>query len=142
MPKYSSSIEIAGTAAEVWHVLADVNSWPHWLPTVTAVFAQTEQKIQIGNRYAVHQPRLRPAVYEVTELRENQRFIWETRAPGIRTIADHIIERIGDNKVRVILSVDIRGALGSMLGFLAGGLTKNYLQQETQALKKTVERTG
>lgn len=142
MPKYSSSIEITASAAEVWHVLANISLWPEWLPTVTAVFAQNGNEIKTGSRYAVHQPRLRPAVYEVTLVRENQRFIWETHAPGVRTLADHIIEHISEEKVRVILSVEISGVLGSIFGFLGGNLTKHYLEQEAQALKKTVENSG
>jgi len=65
---YESKIVINARSHRVWQVLSDVTRWPQWLPTVTRVVALNGESIVVGARCLVQQPRLKPAVYTVTEL--------------------------------------------------------------------------
>jgi len=62
---------INASPAAIWQVLADVERWPTWTPTVLEVEPLTSNGhkagLKVGARYRVVQPKLRPAVYEVTE---------------------------------------------------------------------------
>lgn len=141
MPKYNSEVVIQARSEKVWPVLSDVVTWGDWLPTITHIQPLDQPGIAMGARYEVHQPKLKPAVYAVKLIKSNSRFAWESRQWGVHTWADHVIEPDGPGQVRVRLSVEIRGILGSTLGHFAGELTRSYLAQECLALKNRVENT-
>ena len=71
---------INASPAAIWQVLADVERWPTWTPTVLEVEPLTsngaKNGLKVGARYRVVQPKLRPAVYEVTECAPHQAFTW------------------------------------------------------------------
>ena len=51
----------------VWSVLADVEHWHNWTPTVIEVKALNGTGLKAGAKYRVVQPKLRPATYEPSE---------------------------------------------------------------------------
>jgi len=51
----------------VWSVLADIEHWRDWTPTIIEVKALSGSGPKVGAKYRVVQPELRPATYEVTE---------------------------------------------------------------------------
>ena len=55
----------------------------------------------VGARVRIEQPKLRPAVWEVSALEPGESWTWVSRAPGIRTTAIHVLERVGVNETRV-----------------------------------------
>src|SRR6185312_14152088 len=75
----------------VWQILADVEHWRDWTPTVTEIKPVGSTGMKPGARYRVMQPKLRPAIYEVTNYVPGQRFTWEQKLPGGALIADHQI---------------------------------------------------
>lgn len=75
----------------IWKVLSDVEHWCDWTPTVLRIEPLTNAGLQVGARYRVTQPKLRPAVYEVIECVPNQIFTWAQKVPGGALIADHRI---------------------------------------------------
>lgn len=87
------------TAAEpstVWRILADVEHWPDWTPTVVEIKPLSSSGLMVGTRYRVVQPKLRPAVYEVTECVSNEAFTWAQKLPGGTIVADHRLSARGD----------------------------------------------
>ena len=66
----------------VWQVLFDVEHWRDWTPTVVEIKPLSNNGLTVGARYRVVQPKLRPAIYEVTECIPNQAFTWVQRLPG------------------------------------------------------------
>jgi uncharacterized protein YndB with AHSA1/START domain len=134
----SITVDIAAPPERVWQVLSDVESWPSWTPTITAVHLLDDPTLQLGGRAMVQQPRLPDAEYVVTELIAGRSFIWVTDRPGVRTTASHTIEPVPTG-ARVRLSVAQTGWLGGLIGRLYRGLTDRYLHNEANGLKRTCE---
>lgn len=134
----SITIDIAAPPERVWAVLSDVESWPSWTPTVTAVTLLDDRNLQLGGRAKVQQPRLPDAEYVVTELIAGRSFTWVADRPGVRTTASHTIEPLPAG-ARVRLSVAQTGWLGALAGHLYRSLTDRYLANEANGLKHTCE---
>lgn len=124
----------------VWLRLSDVLRWNQWTPTVTQVEALDRPELGLGNRYRVHQPKLRPATWSVTRLEAPLRFTWEARFPGVRMIADHSIERVSSGLAAVTLRFSFEGWLGPLVGRLNRKLVQSYLATEAACLRSAVER--
>jgi hypothetical protein len=139
MPSFTATALVAASSQHVWPVLADVVRWPEWLPTVTAVEALGSLPLTVGGRYRVLQPKLRPVIWSVVDLEPQTRFSWQSRAPGVRTLANHILSPAAGGSTSVTLQVSFTGPLGWLVGLLAGRLTREYLEREAAALKQRVE---
>jgi uncharacterized membrane protein len=142
MPSYTASVSIAAPHESVWPVLAAVSSWPGWVPTVISIESLDSTSLNIGARYKIVQPKLRPTTWIVTSVEPPRRFAWESRSPGILVVADHIIEEASLCKCNVVLRVSFSGFLGALVGRLLRSITERYLAQEAAALKLKVEETN
>ncbi len=139
MAVYEATTDIRAPAERVWAVLSAVEAWPQWMPTVSGVEPLRETSLQVGRRYRVTQPKLRPTVWAVSVVETDRRFEWRAKSPGMELVADHVIESTGQGATRVRLRFEFKGLVGAFLGVVFGALTRNYLSQEAQALKDRVE---
>jgi len=87
------------------------------------------------------QPKLRPAVWQVTELEDGRNFTWTTRAPGLRMKAAHLVEPQSTGS-RAALTLEISGMLAPLVWRLYGRLIDEYVTTEVQGLKKRCEAAG
>lgn len=139
MAQFSTTIDIAAPPARVWDVMRDVERWPEWTGSVRSLHLLDDKgPLRIGSRARIRQPRLAPATLEVTELDDGKCFTWVTRSLGVRATAHHGIEPIQSGS-RVTLSVHFDGPLGPLAGWVAGGLTRRYLDMEAAGLKRRSE---
>ena len=139
MPSYEASISITAPGESVWRVLAAVDAWPEWLPTVKSVQPLDKSPLKLGFRYTVVQPKLRPATWIVTELDPPRRFVWQARSPGLLMVAEHTIQESLPGNSHVTLRFSFRGLLGAPMGWLFRSVTERYLSQEAASLKHKVE---
>jgi hypothetical protein len=139
MAAYESSIAIAAAPESVWRDLSAVADWPEWLPTVLRVEPLAGRPLAVGARYRVLQPKLRPGVWVVTRVEPPRRFTWESRAPGMLVVADHLVEATAPGTSTVVLRVAFSGLVGVALGRVFRSITQRYLLQEAAALKSRVE---
>ena len=139
MAAYEATSEIQAPAERVWAELSAVEAWPQWMPTVTRVEPLREATLQVGRRYRVTQPKLRPEVWTVSAVEPDRRFEWRAKSPGMELVADHVIESKGPDAARVRLRFEFNGLVGALLGAVFGALTRDYLRQEAQALKRRAE---
>ncbi|MES2125171.1 MAG: SRPBCC family protein [Gemmatimonadota bacterium] len=142
MATYEASTDIQATAERVWAALSTVEVWPQWLPTASGVEPLQEGGLEVGRRYRVTQPKLRPQVWTVTALEPGRRFEWRARSPGMELVADHIVEHRDPDAARVRLRFEFNGLVGALLGAAYGALTQSYLNQEAAAVKGRAEKTG
>ena len=138
MVTYEASISIATSRDTVWRWLSEVAAWPEWLPTVASVRVLDAARLQLGARYVVRQPRLRPTTWVVTVLEPPRRFAWAARSPGLRMTADHVIGE-SPSGATVLLRFSFGGFLGGLIGRLFRATTESYLAQEAAALKHKAE---
>jgi uncharacterized protein YndB with AHSA1/START domain len=131
---------INASPAAIWQVLTDVERWPTWTPTVLDVqpLAPNGHGLKVGARYRVTQPKLRPAVYEVTECAPHQAFTWIQKAPGATMIADHRLSPFSSG-TEVELSFSTEGLLGSILGGMYSKRIADYIRTEARSLKQHCE---
>lgn len=132
------AVDIGAPPEKVFGVLCDVEHWPEWTPTMTSVQRLDSAPFGVGSRAQVRQPRLRPAVWEVTELEEGRSFTWITRAPGLLIKAGHGVERRGAG-CRVELSFEMSGLLAPVASLLFGAMIGKYVTTESQKLKARCE---
>jgi ribosome-associated toxin RatA of RatAB toxin-antitoxin module len=139
---YEYRIIVNAQPHRVWNLLSDVTRWPQWLPTVTHVEALDGEPIVVGARYRVQQPKLRPAVWTVTEVEDSRRFVWEAYLTGIRMVAEHDIVDKAQGVSEFILRYSFGGLLGGVVGRIYRPIVTQYLAQEATALKQAVERSS
>jgi hypothetical protein len=124
----------AAHPSTVWQVLADVEHWPDWTPTVVEIKPLNGTGLMVGARYRVVQPKLRPAVYEVTECVPNEAFTWVQKLPGGTMVADHRLSPRGD-ATQVELSFASEGLLANLIGKIFSGTISDYVATEAKSLK-------
>ena len=138
MKDFSISVQVAAPPDRVWAVLSDIERWHEWTPTIRRITRTNAGPFRIGARARVHQPRLPPADWIVTALHEGRGFDWESRAPGVRVLARHLVEPSASG-TRVTLSVQYSGLLGNILGRVTAALNRRYIALEADGLKRRAE---
>lgn len=139
MPTYVYALTIDAPASRVWQVVSDVEHWPELTVSMTSVRGLDGPRPAVGARFEIRQPKLRKAVWTVTQLDEGTGFVWESRAPGIVSRGTHLLEPDGD-RTRLTLTIDQSGVLAWPVGLLAGGMTRRYLMLEGQGMKSRSEQ--
>jgi uncharacterized membrane protein len=136
--RFETTVVIAADPGRIWSTWLDVECWPDWTESVDSAQRLDEGEFGVGSRVRLKQPRLRPAVWEVTELEPGRSFVWTTRSGGMSMTASHLIEP-GSGAATVRLSFDLTGPLSGLFGRLMGGRIRAYLATEAEGLKATVE---
>lgn len=136
---YRAQQDITATASEVWNALANVTVWPEWLPTVLEVQPLAGQVLSVGAKFKIIQPKLRPTVWEVTELHPGENFAWQASSPGLMLWANHTVVELLDRRSEVLLEFRFSGILAPLIALLAGSVTKRYLAIEVASIKRRAE---
>ena len=137
--KFETAIDIDASPASVWRVLTDVESWPKWTASMTSVERLQQGELGVGGSARVTQPKLKAAVYTVTECEPGKSFVWEMHATGVRVRAIHLVEERGEGQARMVLGVEQTGALSGLIDLLLGKRTRQYVRMEAEGLKKAAE---
>ena len=130
-------IEIAAPSERVWTVIADVERWHEWTPSITSI-RLLDGSMAVGARAEVRQPKLPPLVWRVTALEPGRFFDWEVRSPGAHTVGSHRVEPRGSGSLAT-LSLVQSGPIGWLVGRMMLDLTREYVSMEAAGLKKRSE---
>jgi uncharacterized protein YndB with AHSA1/START domain len=136
--EFEAEFATVATPERVWAALTDVESWPPWISSYNSVTRLDSGPLAVGSRADVRQPGLARATFTVTALEPGREFTWESTAPGVRTVARHLVEA-GDGGTRLELSVHQSGPLAGAVGLLLGGKIRRYLQLEGRGLCAAAE---
>ena len=112
MNRFTIITDIPAGPDRVWAVLADVERWSEWTPSVIRIRRLDPGPLAVGSRVRIHQPRLLPAIWRIGELAEGRRFTWVT------------------------LSVRFEGLLASLVARLTRNLNRRYLELEAAGLRR------
>ena len=138
MRSFGTVVDIDASAARVWSVMRDIEHWHEWTPSVRSIERLDDGPLAVGSRARIRQPKVLPAIWEVTAIEEGRGFTWITRSPGVTATANHRLESTGRG-THVALSLHFGGPLGSMAGWLLRGLNNRYLSLEAAGLKRRSE---
>jgi uncharacterized membrane protein len=134
-----ASVTIEAPASTVWDVFAEVERWSEWTASITSIAALDGPAIEVGNRFAIKQPRMPKVVWVVTEVEPGMSWSWRQRTPGATTVASHEVVAQGGERTLVRQRIDQRGPLGVLVGALTRGMTRRYLALEGEGLKSRSE---
>ena len=140
MKCFESTVAIDAPAARVWEALTDTDHWYEWTPSITRIERLDEPPIKIGSRFRIVQPRLRTAVWTLSELTPARSFTWTTGNLLLDVTAEHIITTSKDSSCIVTLRVTFSGLLSRVAARLGRPLTEKYLGFEASGLKRRSER--
>ena len=132
--EFRITMEIPAPPQLVWSVMADVERWPEWTASVSRIKRLSPGPLQVGSRMRIHQPKLPPALWRVTELSPDAGFTGVSVAPGVRVTARHTVEPIATG-TRVTLSIRYEGLLRRLLARWTGELNERYLAMEANGLQ-------
>ncbi|WP_406067479.1 SRPBCC family protein [Micromonospora sp. NBC_01638] len=138
--RFEAATEIAADVEQVWAVLVDVQRWPEWTASVSRAERGEPGSLSVGATARLTQPKLRPAVWRVTELTGQREFVWVSDTPGVRTTAEHRLLPLPDGRTRVELAVSQSGPLAGLIGWLYGGLLRRYVRMEADGLRRRCEQ--
>ncbi|WP_433391876.1 SRPBCC family protein [Micromonospora sp. KLBMP9576] len=138
--RFEAGTQVAAGAEQVWAVLVDVEGWPQWTPSVRRAARREPGPLAVGATALLEQPRLRPAVWRVTELTRGLSFTWESRSAGVRTVGEHRVLPLPDGHSRFELALTQSGPLAGPVGWLYGDLLRRYLRMEADGLRRRCER--
>ena len=139
MSDFRHVVEIKVSPARVWSVLLDVEHWPEWTTSVTRVQRMDVGPLTLGSRTRIWQPKLMPAVWQVTSLDEKRRiFAWTTHPFSIKIVGRHQVEAV-DAHSRVTLSLDYSGPLGAIMARIYRDLNWDYIAREANGLRARCE---
>jgi uncharacterized membrane protein len=132
------TVSIDAPPEKVFAVLCDVERWPEWTSTMTSVQRLQSGRLAAGSSARVRQPRLRPAVWQVTVFENQRNFTWAAHSPGLRMTAGHLLEPTVAGS-RVTLSFELSGFLAPLVSWLYDSLIEGYISTEASGLKKHCE---
>ncbi|NYF57761.1 SRPBCC family protein [Micromonospora purpureochromogenes] len=138
--RFATSTEIEADIDRVWAVQTDVERWPEWTDSVRAARRLEPGPLTLGSTARLEQPRLRPALWRVTEIDAPRFFAWESDSPGVHTRGEHRLVSLSDGRVRADLVVVQTGPLAPLTGLLGGRLIRRYLRLEADGLRARCER--
>lgn len=135
---FSISIDIAAPPEVVWAVIADVERWHEWTPSVRDIRRLDRQPLAVGSRALVRQPKLPPAMWTVTHLEPGRGFTWKSGLPTMWVHAHHSVVPIASGG-RATLGLRFEGPIGRLLGHLTRRINDHYLGLEAAGLKRRSE---
>jgi uncharacterized membrane protein len=133
------TVDIAAPPQRVWDVMIDVERWPEWTSSVSSVELLDGGPLKVGSRARIRQPRLAAAVWTVTTIEPGRYFEWRSVLPGLTSIGGHRIQPLGDERCRVLLSVEWKGVLAPLINLIYGELSRRYVTTEAEGLKRRAE---
>ena len=119
-------------------MLADVQRWPEWTASVTSAQLLDARDFKSGSRVRIKQPKLPSVVWQVTGFDPGRSFEWRAGAPGLRSVARHIIEA-ADSGSRATLWIEQTGVMARLLNLFYRSLTQRYVRMEAEGLKSRSE---
>jgi hypothetical protein len=138
--EFTHTLHVPTSIQRLHAAFVDVEDWPNWTPSITSVRRLDQGPLTVGSRAEVRQPKLPRAVWTVTRL-DDEAMVWESRAPGVHTIGEHLAVPEGDG-VRLTLRLVQNGPLGWLIGRLYAGLTRRYLSLEAEGFRRCCTTTS
>jgi hypothetical protein len=136
--RFEHTIDINASPAQVWNILADVQRWPDWTPTVKSFEWVEGDGLALGVRARLDVDGAGKGIWTVTSLDEGRSFSWANVTRGVHTVGGHVVDsREGGS--RVTLTLEQSGMMATLLRPLIARVSNRNLPIEAVGLKRASE---
>lgn len=108
------SVETSAKPESIWHVLRDVRRWPEWNAGIEHI--ELEGPFASGTWFRMTPPGQEPVHSMLTDVRENECFVDETRVEGLLIRVIHRISETADGRRCITYIVEARGPEAATIG--------------------------
>ena len=137
--RIEESVTILASRERIWEVLIDVEHWHEWTASITSIQKLDGAPLSLGSKVRIRQPRLREAIWAVTVFDPPNGFVWESHAIGVHSTGEHWITQLAAGECHLVLKFLQTGLLSPVLSPFFAGLTRRYVQMESNGLKARCE---
>jgi hypothetical protein len=134
-----ADVEIRATVPVVWRLIADVEHWPDWTPTVVSLRGTDAGPLSIGASYRIRQPGLPVRTYRVTSLQEQCEMTWETNTAGLRMVASHQVWPTHTGSCAQLV-FSVMGVLAPVVRLLYAQRIGGMVNLEADSLRRAAEQ--
>ena len=124
---------------DIFNVLTHLEQWNQWTQSISEMSILNEDVPGLGARVKVLQPKLPPAIWTITEIKQDKSFTWEKKSVGLKMISEHLILSVA-NETSVTIRTTYEGLLANLFYKLTHALTDRYMTMEINGLKKECEK--
>ncbi|WP_314241979.1 SRPBCC family protein [Streptomyces sp. DSM 40907] len=125
MWEYEHSIETAAAPEAIWRLWADVENWGAWNAEIEKI--EISGPFSAGTEITMTPPGDDPILLRIAEAVEGERFVDEARFGDILLRTTHRIDRIGQDRIRVVYRMEITGSGADEVGPQIGpGITADW----------------
>jgi hypothetical protein len=137
--EYTETVRTTADPSRAWQAMAAVTSYPQWTESMTAVAGLDGPELAVGHRFRIRQPGFPAVVWRVTQVRDGETFTWESRSPGLHTVASHWLTTNDDGTTEITLRLRQTGALSAVMRLMTQAKTRRYMALEAAGLKAASE---
>jgi hypothetical protein len=132
------SIETTASAEAIWRLWADVPGWPDWIGDIEHI--EISGPFAAGSTISMTPTGQEPVELRIAEASEPEQFVDEADLGDavVRTI--HRVERVDDERNRIVYRMEISGSAGDRLGPQIGPEISGDFPETLAALAKQAER--
>ncbi|MET4097290.1 polyketide cyclase [Arthrobacter sp. UYCu712] len=125
MWEYENSIETSATPEAIWRLWADVENWGAWNAEIEKI--EISGPFAAGTQIAMTPPGDDPILLLIAEAVEDKLFVDEARFNGLQLRTTHRIDRIDQDRIRVVYRLEITGTGADEAGPKIGpGITADW----------------
>ena len=107
-------VETCASPEAIWALFRDVQNWPRWNAGIEEI--ALEGPFAAGTHFMMKPPGQDALRSVLTEVRENEGFVDETRVGDLVIAVAHRIEKLPAGRTRVTYAVDARGPDAAEIG--------------------------
>jgi hypothetical protein len=125
MWEYEHSIETSATPGAIWRLWADIENWGAWNTEIEKI--EIDGPFAPGTEITMTPPGDDPVLLRIAEAVEDELFVDEARFDGLLLRTTHRIDRIDQNRIRVVYRMEITGIGADEAGPQIGpGITADW----------------
>lgn len=125
MWEYENSIETSATPEAIWRLWADVENWGAWNAEIEKI--EISGPFAAGTQIAMTPPGDDPILLLIAEAVQDELFVDEARFNGLLLRTTHRIDRIDQDRIRVVYRLEITGSGADEAGPQIGpGITADW----------------
>jgi hypothetical protein len=129
MYTFECEATLAAGADAVWKLWTDVSRWPEW--DVSKEIARLDGPFEPGATGWAKQRGNLGGSFTIMSVDVGRRWVTECPVPLGKVLFDHVLEPLGDGRVKVIKRVEVHGGCGPLLRLLVPRMRREIAESLT-----------